>query len=74
MNETSIIRPWQPAQPAASTPRAQAPARAEVDERLLMARLFGQGAPQTTPARPVPPRGSDDDFAPNLGRHVDVIA
>jgi len=74
MSETSIIRPWQPAQAPRSTARPQAPAPSEVDERLLMARLFGKGTAQAVTAQPVPPRGADDDFASNLGRHVDVVA
>ena len=73
MNETSVIRPWQPAQAPRSSVRPQTSLPTEADERLMMARLFGKGAPQAVKAQPVP-RGADDDFAPNLGRHVDVVA
>ena len=73
MNETSLIRPWQPTQAPPSIARSQAPIPTEADERLMMARLFGKGTPQPAPVLPTP-RAANDEFAPNLGRHVDVIA
>ncbi len=75
MNETSIIRPWQPAPAAKTNARPAAVAKNEADDRLLMARLFGKNpAPIPTANAVRPPTGPDDEFAPHLGRHLDVIA
>ena len=76
MSGPSGINPWpsvSTTQPATQVKRALPP---EVQERLLLARLFGQKdepAPQAIkPVTPAPP--DDDELAPNLGRHLDVIA
>ena len=75
MNGPSGINQWPApkAAPAASVKRAVAP---EVQERLLLARLFGlkqeDAQPPVKPAAPA--QKPDDEFAPNLGRHLDVIA
>ncbi len=77
MNGPSGINPWASVNtttPASKVKRTVAP---EVQERLLLARLFGQ----TNEPAPPPPAATtaaqppdDDEFAPNLGRHLDVIA
>ena len=75
MNETSLIRPWQPAQVPTAATRPQQPVRSEADERLMLARLFGRNAAPMSASNPAtPPRVADDEFAPNLGRHLDVVA
>jgi hypothetical protein len=74
MSETSVIRPWQPVQASPNAARPQQAMPSETDERLMMARLFGRGALQTAKTPAAPPRGPDDEFAPHLGRHVDVVA
>jgi hypothetical protein len=75
MNETSLIRPWQPAQAPKITTRPQPPVQSEADERLMLARLFGKDTASVPANSPVtPPRSADDEFASNLGRHLDVLA
>ena len=75
MNGPSGINQWPApkAAPAVGVKRAVAP---EVQERLLLARLFGlkqdSAPPPVKPAVAVPK--PDDEFAPSLGRHLDVIA
>lgn len=77
MNGPSGINPWanvSSTPPASKIKRAVPP---EVQERLLLARLFGQKdepapPPPAATAAPQPP--DDDEFAPNLGRYLDVIA
>lgn len=50
------------------------PAAREMRERELLARLFGQSNPAAQSTRPAPGRVGDDDTAPHLGRHLDVMA
>jgi hypothetical protein len=76
MNGPGGINQWpavSTAQPGNNVKRAAPP---EVQERLLLARLFGleeEKAPP--PARPpVQAPNSGDEFAPNLGRYLDVVA
>lgn len=75
MNETSTIRPWQPAPSTKIVARPAVVVPTEADERLLLARLFGKTpAPATSTDTARPRAASNDDFAPHLGRHLDVIA
>ena len=76
MNGPSGINPWaniNATQPTNKVKRAVPP---EVQERLLLERLFGHKN-ETAPAQPAQqatPPPDDDEFAPNLGRNLDVIA
>jgi hypothetical protein len=55
-------------------PPASTPVSREVQERLMLARLFGQN-PATESARTNPlQKPAIDDTAPHLGRHLDVTA
>lgn len=60
--------PVAPASPPAAALR-------DTDERAMMVRLFG-GGPAPAEDHPVAAisHPADDDFAPNLGRYVDVVA
>ena len=71
---------FNPASRIITTPRTPQLRRLEpqnIDERLLIERLFGKGLPQPEPAKPIAPAANNDnhdEFAPNLGRHLDVLA
>jgi len=76
MNGPSGINPWaniNTTQPTNKIKRAVPP---EVQERMMLAKLFGHkdepAAPP--PAQPATQPPDDDEFAPNLGRNLDVIA
>ncbi|MBD3298653.1 MAG: hypothetical protein GF341_08370 [candidate division Zixibacteria bacterium] len=71
---------FNPATRIGTTPPARQPRTPEpqtVEERQLIARLFGKPVPEMNNAGPSSPTAADndkDDFAPNLGRHLDVLA
>ena len=75
MNGPSSINPWPNVNTTPPATKVKRAAPAEVQERLLLARLFGQKEePAPPPAKPVAPAQPDDDeFAPHLGRHLDVV-
>ncbi|GAB4317286.1 MAG: hypothetical protein Kow0074_05790 [Candidatus Zixiibacteriota bacterium] len=72
---------FNPATRIGTTPQAQPARRAEpqsLEERQLIARLFGKPIPdmnssQTTTAA-VSTGNDNDEYAPNLGRHLDILA
>ena len=57
------------------TPQPRRPAPQDLEERLLIARLFGKPLPDAGTAQPAqsPAKSENDEFAPNLGRHLDVL-
>jgi len=58
------------------TPMPQRPAPQDLEERLMIARLFGKSLPaaQPTSTTQTAPANDHDDLAPNLGRNLDVLA
>lgn len=76
MNGPSGINPWANINTTPPTSKVKRTVPPEVQERLLLARLFGhkdEPAP-AQPVQPATPPPDDDEFAPNLGRNLDVIA
>ncbi len=71
---------FNPAARIGTTPPTQSPRKPEtqtVEERQLIARLFGKPVPEMNNVKPSTSTTTDndrDDFAPNLGRHLDVLA
>jgi hypothetical protein len=76
MNGPSGINPWPSVNTTPPATRVKRAVPAEVQERLLLARLFGQkDEPAPLPTKAVTPaKPNDDELAPNLGRHLDVSA
>jgi hypothetical protein len=76
MNGPSGINPWTSVSTTPPATKVKRAVPAEVQERLLLARLFGQqDEPAPPPAKAVTPgQPNDDELAPNLGRHLDVVA
>jgi hypothetical protein len=75
MNGPSGINPWPNVNTTQPAPKSRPVAPAEVQERLLLARLFGQkDQPVQQAQQPEQKPNNDDEFAPNLGRNLDVIA
>ena len=75
MNGPSGINQWLAVNTTRPGNIVKRTAPAEVQERLLMARLFGlEQEKAEPPAKPqVQAPASDDEFAPNLGRYLDVV-
>jgi hypothetical protein len=76
MNGPGGINQWPAVSTAQPGNNVKRTAPAEVQERLLLARLFGleQEKVQPTAKPPAHAPDSDDEFAPNLGRYLDVVA
>lgn len=70
MNGPSGINQWPNVDAAAFANRAKRVIAQDSEERLMLTRLFGQ---KEQPA-PNQPAEDNDEFAPHLGRYVDVIA
>ena len=76
MNGAGGITPWPRVEGTTTTPSVTRVTRRELDERMMLARLFGRSEP-TGPPAPKPEAANDvrdDEFASNLGRHVDLTA
>jgi hypothetical protein len=54
----------------------QRPAPQDLEERMMIARLFGKTLPAAQPTSTTQPSPTNDhdDLAPNLGRNLDVLA
>ena len=64
--------------PSARIAQTARPVQQNLEERMLIARLFGQQVPATESATPARPTTADQTekspLAPNLGQNVDVLA
>ena len=76
MSGPSAINQWPAVNATPPATRIKRPVAPEVEERLMLARLFGHQTQEAQPPVKAPAAApkSDDNLAPNLGRHLDVTA